>query len=126
MVERQPSFDSRHPRSLDSDVVIQVGCHFELSDGFVASTLYSFITNCMIGQIAVQDGTEETTNYGEEQGHTNCTAREASENGECNANGNRTIPAQEDDLLVGTPEGNTRIADRFVFCYMWGPKYFDY
>ncbi|KAB2625189.1 hypothetical protein D8674_016849 [Pyrus ussuriensis x Pyrus communis] len=84
MVERQPSFDGRHPRSLDADVVIQ---------------------------IAVQDGTEETTNYGEEQGHTNCTAREASENGECNANGNRTIPAKEDDLLVGTPEGNTRIAD---------------
>ncbi|XP_017178918.1 FIP1[III]-like protein isoform X2 [Malus domestica] len=84
MVERQPSFDGRHPRSLDSDVVIQ---------------------------IAVQDGTEETTNSGEEQGHTNCTAHEASENVECNANGNRTIPAKEDDLSVGTPEGNTRIAD---------------
>ncbi|KAM1280981.1 hypothetical protein FF1_021818 [Malus domestica] len=83
MVERQPSFDGRHPRSLDSDVVIQ---------------------------IAVQDGTEETTNSGEEQGHTNCTAHEASENVECNANGNRTIPAKEDDLSVGTPEGNTRIA----------------
>lgn len=27
IIERQPSFDSRHPRSLDSDVVIQVCCH---------------------------------------------------------------------------------------------------
>ncbi|XP_048428201.1 uncharacterized protein LOC125471609 isoform X1 [Pyrus x bretschneideri] len=85
MVERQPSFHSRHPRSLDSDVVIQ---------------------------IAVQDGTEETSNSGEEQGHTNLTAHEASDNGELNANGNRIIPAEEDDLLVGTPEGNTRRSDR--------------
>lgn len=76
----------------------------------------------MIGQIAVQDGTEETSNSGEEQGHTNLTAHEASGNGELNANGNRIIPAKEDDLLVGTPEGNTRRSDRFVFCYMWSPK----
>ncbi|CAL8991134.1 unnamed protein product [Prunus brigantina] len=83
IIERQPSFDSRHPRSLDSDVVIQ---------------------------ITVQGPTEETSDSGEGQGCTNGTVHEASANGEFVIPSSNI--AKEDDLSVGSLKGNSRRLDR--------------
>ncbi|KAM5568766.1 hypothetical protein ABKV19_016340 [Rosa sericea] len=89
IVERQPSFDSRHPRSWNSDVVIQ---------------------------ISVQDPTQETSSSVEEHGHTNSRAHETSENVEFDANGNQNNisynTTTDDDSSLGSPEANTRKLDR--------------
>ncbi|PRQ39433.1 putative pre-mRNA polyadenylation factor Fip1 [Rosa chinensis] len=89
VVERQPSFDSRHPQSWNSDVVIQISVH---------------------------DPTQETSHSGEEHGHTNSRAHETSENGELDANGNQNNisynTTTDDDSSLGSPEANTRKLDR--------------
>uniref|UniRef100_UPI0005C816F3 FIP1[V]-like protein isoform X2 n=1 Tax=Fragaria vesca subsp. vesca TaxID=101020 RepID=UPI0005C816F3 len=84
IVERQPSFDSRHPRSWNSDVVIQ---------------------------ISVQDPTQETPNSSAEHGHTNSRAHEKSENGEFDANGNQDYISYDDDSSLGSPEVDVRTLD---------------
>ncbi|XP_050372524.1 uncharacterized protein LOC126790358 [Argentina anserina] len=84
-VERQPSFDSRHPRSWNSDVVIQ---------------------------IAVQDPTQETYNSSAEHGQKNGRTHDTSETGEFNANGNQNNisygTTNGDDISSGSAEADVK------------------
>lgn len=63
---------------------------------------------------------QETSNSGEEHGHTNSSGHQTSENGEFDANKNQNNisydTTSDDNSSLGTPEENTRKLDRLVFC----------